>query len=75
MSAANDVLQLSEGGVRGQRSPDLSLLNALSDSLAAPYGSVLQPDGEDRQGEEDVVTDTLHVAGRDRPQAGEGAGH
>ena len=30
----------------------------------APYGPVLCPDGQDHQGEEDLVQDPLHAAGR-----------
>ena len=37
----------------------------------ASHGPVLQPDGEDREGKKDVVTDTLHAAGHHRPPAGE----
>lgn len=44
----------------------------LSPSIfVAPDGSVFQSDGKNRQGEKDVVTDTVYVAGRYRPEIGE----
>lgn len=39
--------------------------------FVAPHGSVFQSDGKNRQGEKDVVTDTVYVAGRYRPAIGE----
>ncbi len=40
-------------------------------SSSASDGSVFQSDGENRQGEEDVISDTLYVTGCYRPEIGE----
>lgn len=50
----------------------MSQINLLTGSLSsASDGSVFQSDGKNRQGEEDVISDTVHVAGRHRPEIGE----
>lgn len=36
----------------------------------APYGPVLQPDGENCQRAQDIVTDTVHATGCDRSETG-----
>lgn len=53
-------------------SPSCFISSCLSLSLfSASDGSVFQSDGKNRQGEEDVVSDTVHVTGRYRPEIGE----
>lgn len=48
----------------------MSQINLLSHS-AASDGSVFQSDGKNRQGEEDVISDTIYVTRRYRPETGE----
>lgn len=53
----------------------MSQINLFSLSLffffSASDGPVFQSDGKNRQGEEDVVSDTVYVTGHNRPEIGE----
>lgn len=52
----------------------MSQINLFSLSLfffSASDGPVFQSDGKNRQGEEDVVSDTVYVTGHYRPEIGE----
>lgn len=66
------TLSIEWGGRRISPACFISAPLFLSLSLfLASDGSVFQSDGENRQGEEDVVSDTVHVTGRYRPEIGE----